>query len=200
MPAVRCPRCKARYEVAVDAGGRRSQCRKCGQIFRIPPLQQPAPEPSAQAGVDTIELEELTPPAPPHTLSDDVDPVFAIPLTDMVSYATGAPGLARVAAKTAYAGYFRSLVHSLSFPIRLGDFIVFVIGWVILVVGNLAAVAQVCVGAAAYLIVQGWYMAFQLNVVVGAAAGEEELPAFSLTDGCGTASYCRSSACCSRRS
>jgi hypothetical protein len=36
---------------------------------------------------------------------------------------------------------------------------------------------------AAAWIVTAWYMAFQLNVVLGAAAGDAELPALSVTDG-----------------
>lgn len=190
MPFIRCPACQTRYQITAAAGGKRSRCTHCGQVFKIPDLA-PAEKPSAGAagragldggsGADLIELEGISPSA---TVAPDTgEPADAIPITATVAYASGPTGAAAVAAAGAYGAYFRSVARSLAFPARLGDLITFAIVWVLLVIGQVLAPFALCIGGIVNLIVAGWYMSFRLNVVVGAAAGEEELPTLTLTGG-----------------
>lgn len=185
MPFIRCPACKARYQVTRAAGGKRSKCSHCGQVFKIPVLKPVEAEPRLSlpedvSGVDAIELEGVA--GATASASDTGEPVDAIPITDAVAYAT-APAGAAARARGAYGAYFQSLVESLAFPARMGDLITFVIVWVCLIIGNVLAPFALCLGLAVKVIVVGWYWSFQLNAVQGAAAGEKELPALTLTEG-----------------
>jgi predicted Zn finger-like uncharacterized protein len=190
MAVIRCPACDARYQVAEAASGKRTRCRKCGQTFRIPVLPQ-AQEPPAE-DLRLIELSALADgqpvgsgPAVRPVQPAEAVPVEAVPLpaTESVSYATGPTGEEAAAARGAYGRYFRSLAQSLAFPIRTGDLITFFIVWVILVVGQVIAPFALCFAPVVAVIVAGWYMSFQLNVVIGAADGEEDLPTLALTSG-----------------
>jgi hypothetical protein len=190
MPFIRCPACNARYKVAAEAGGRHAQCRKCGQGFRIPAFPaRPAPpdeelrlsSTGITPGVETIELERPPEAVPAAELGGEI--LEAVPLTDIVEYAPGDAAEEVAEARGAYGAYLWSLVKSLAFPARFGDLIMFAIVWVILLAGNLAGRSGFCVGWAGAWIVTAWYWSFLLNVVVGAAAGEEDLPTLSLTEG-----------------
>jgi hypothetical protein len=185
MPVIRCPTCNARYKVSVEAGGKQAKCAKCGQGFRIPVLQPPADEPhltslDALAGGAEIELESRPPAA---QFAPSAEPLAeAVPVSEGLGYAPGEPGAEAASSPEAYAAYFRSLGHALTFPTRFGDLITFGIVWLILVVGMFIGYGGVF-GVVGSLIVTAWYMAFQLNVVLGAAGGEEDLPTLSLTEG-----------------
>jgi len=189
MPFIRCPTCNARYKVGVEAGGKSAKCQKCGQGFKIPALKPPEPpgdearltDLSALAGGEAIELER---PPQPATVPVATGPMAeAVPVSDALAYAPGMTGEETALARGAYGAYFRSLGRSLAFPVRGGDLITFGIVWVIVVAGELVRHAGACLGLIGWLIVTGWYMSFQLNVVLGAANGEEDLPTLTLTEG-----------------
>lgn len=188
MPAVRCPHCKTRYKVPQHASGRRMTCKRCERVFRLPEFKTP------DESVDPDELlhfaDDLSAgervasmPPPPTDVPEAVLPEVSHAAPVEVGYAPGQeeqlePG----AAARRYAGFFRSLGHSAAFPVRLGDCVTFIIMSVILLAGSMAYFAG-CLGWAAQVIVAGWFCSFQFNIVLGAAAGESELPPLALTGG-----------------
>jgi transposase-like protein len=46
---INCPRCRNRHELDVALAGRKSKCKRCGEIFSIPVPQGPIAEPSSSA-------------------------------------------------------------------------------------------------------------------------------------------------------
>jgi predicted Zn finger-like uncharacterized protein len=190
MPFIRCPACNARYKVSAEAGGKSAKCLKCGQAFRIPALTRREPlaadeqrltDLNALGAGEAIELAGLPPPPSAPTATGPL--VEAVPVADALTYAPGMTGEAAAVARGAYGAYFRSLAQSLAFPVRVGDLITFAIIWVILIAGEYAAYGGACLGLLVSFIITGWYMSFQLNVVLGAANGEEDLPTLALTEG-----------------
>ena len=69
------------------------------------------------------------------------------------------------------------------FPKRAGDLATFLIVFVLLGIGVFLGSLGACLTGIGSLVVMAWYMSFQLNIVLGAAAGDEELPTLSLTGG-----------------
>jgi len=188
MSTIRCPGCQARYKVPASAGGKRTKCKKCGQVFRIPELKPAAESPSAELTLDeAIQLEGSAPAVPVARVQGTVPagPVAA-PVVETVGYAPSDTAAEAAAARGAYGRYFRSLGRSLAFPAHTGNLITFVIMLVIVGMGGwLRGIAGFCLLGLAALILVGWYMSFQFAVVVGAAGGEEELPTLGLTNGIG---------------
>jgi len=121
-----------------------------------------------------VQARAVAPPAPPPS-----------PVAPGAAPATGwsATGLREAEAPAAggFANYLRDLGKSLLFFTRAGDLVTFVIV-VIIVYLRIPLAAVPLLGTFLVLIVLGWYMAFQLNAVLGAAGGEQELPELSLGD------------------
>ncbi len=185
MPKIRCPGCNTRYTVSVEAGGRRTTCKKCGLAFRIPALE-PAPKSDDEIlrfadefGGDAAVSE---PPRPA-----DAAPQEAIPLPSAdttVGYAQGEPQEDAATARGSYGAYFQAVVRSLAFPRDTGNLITFVIvSIVVLLATGLRLLGFMCLPWMAAFILFGWYLSFQLNVVLSAAAGEDDLPTLGLTGG-----------------
>lgn len=191
-----CPGCGARYRVPATAAGKRTTCKRCGQAFRISdtsaasvPTVPPAASPADSERVRLSDLESLSAGevvAPP-TGPAQAPPLGAVPAWGGAGVSLNARHEAAVTppAAGAYKAYVRDVVRSLAFPIHGGNLVTFAI--VCLVVGGaslFAGLAIVCIlTLIAALILHGWYLSFQLNVVLGAAAGEDELPSLSLTGG-----------------
>lgn len=180
MPAIRCPSCQARYQVSAKTAGRRAKCKQCGQAFRIPEFRRPAEE-------EELRLADVVPGSAAAAPAAGAAPggtvmAEAILTEDSVGYAAGdVPDVEVV--RGAYAGYLQSLAWSLCFPRHMGSLITFIIVWVIMLIGGFVGSVGGCIGLVGSLIVTGWYMSFQLNVVASAAGGEEELPTLALTEG-----------------
>ena len=82
---------------------------------------------------------------------------------------------------TGFGTYFRDVGRSLLFFTHGGDLFTFAIV-VFIVFLQLPLAVVPCIGLFLALIVIGWYMAFQLNVVLGASAGETGLPDLATGD------------------
>lgn len=189
MPFIRCPSCNARYKVGADAGGRSAKCQKCGRGFKIPTFERHAPpeEELRLTSLDALDSGtpiELERPPQSAAVGAGTGPLAeAEPVTGTTTYSAAPVGAVAGSGGRPYTAYFHSLGQSLAFPSRVGDFITFGIVWVILIVGEFVGRAGGCLGLVGSLIVAGWYMSFQLNVVVGAAGAEEDLPTLTLTEG-----------------
>ncbi|MCK4341285.1 MAG: hypothetical protein KAY37_06130 [Phycisphaerae bacterium] len=189
MSYIRCPACQARYQVPVTASGKRTKCKKCGRSFKIPVLKQaetPPLEPLQLVELDALStgeaIETERPDPPPQPALPAAQPPAAILPSDAVAYAPGETAEEETQVRGAYGRYFRSLALTLVFPIKIGNLITYFIVLAMLVVGWIASCAPLF-GLIAGFIITGWYMSFQLNVVLSAAGGEEELPTLSLTGG-----------------
>jgi hypothetical protein len=186
--------CEARYQVSASSAGKSATCRKCGQRFRIPERPTDAsPTDDVLTFADEHGVIPLTPapgeePEAPQPEIHDVNVnelATAIPIAPALTYA--ASDVSDVAlrdpgAPSAYAGYLRALGRSLVFPGGMGDVVMFGIMWTMLVIGAFLGYAGL-LGFIGGLLVACWYRAFQLNIVLAAAGGEEDLPRMSLTDG-----------------
>ncbi len=180
MSAVQCPGCGTRYRVKPESAGKRSKCRKCGTAFRIPAarptderLQVEIPDSDALADGTTIAIQ----------LAMDVPasiPAAGLGPSDMpVGYAEDQAA----SAGGGYGGFFRSMALSAAFPARLGDLVTFIFVGVLLALAATILPFGMCIGTLACLIIVGWYLSFLLNIVVGATAGDRDLPSLTLTEG-----------------
>jgi hypothetical protein len=203
MPAIRCPKCKARYKVPASAGGRKTACKHCGQKFRIPQFSAaatpPPPPPPPSAAVRHTEgvsdgsnlyddlqalsaggVLEMKPAAP--AVPDDMPPE-AIPSGADIEYAAGevAPP---PATKVDFLGYLRAIAQSALFMMQPGDIITFVFLVLVVCIGDFLLIfVPGGLGLLGAFVCHGWYWAFMLNIVQDAAAGEEGLPTMSMTEG-----------------
>jgi len=187
MPFIRCPACNARYKVPETAGGQRARCAKCGKNFRIPAFPPPPPpeEELRLTSLDALSEGETIPiQAPPPVPSvGDSTVLEAVLVNETATYAASDHVDEGPATAGAYGDYLRALMRSLAFPVRGGDLAAFAIVWVLLMLGEVAGAWIGRIGGIVSLVVQAWYMAFQLNIVLGAAGGEEELPTLTITEG-----------------
>lgn len=190
MPFIRCPTCNARYKVSAEASGKSAECQKCGQSFQIPELKPPPAsgaesrptDLSTPAGSDFIELEGPPPPAAPPAIAGPA--LEAVPISGAVTYAAGPAGVEAAAARGAYGGYLRALGRTLAFPAQPGNLITYLIVCLFMVISAaLGLFGFFCLPILVSLIVAAWYMSFQFNVVLDAAAGEDDLPSLNFMSG-----------------
>ena len=188
MPLVQCPACNARYNVPDSVAGKRARCKKCGATFKIPETP-PDSGRLTLTGLDTPSGEmpvARVPEAPP---PEALQYARAEP-----GPSTGLPdeGLRQGAAPTrGYGPYFGSLARSLIFPANPRNLITFLALLILLTFGrgllNAAASTGICffiLGTLLLaLIIESWYVAFQLNTVLSGAAGENDLPSLSFSEG-----------------
>jgi hypothetical protein len=184
MPTIRCPGCQQRYKVSESAGGKRTKCKKCGKVIRIPEFAAPppAPIPLADDGLDFDAVSDLA----KGEAVDTGPPAEAIPVNTAVDYAPGARGAEAEAPRGAYKRYLTDVGRSAAMIFTSGSsFAAFFVMLIILFVGEVVGFATIacCLAIIPMLIVLGWYMSFQINVVLGAAGGEEDLPTLALTGG-----------------
>lgn len=66
MPAtkidINCPTCRASYRVPTENAGRKVRCAKCGQKFRIPPMNRPATEEEIMRWLMEDPEDDVVPP------------------------------------------------------------------------------------------------------------------------------------------
>ncbi|MFH1747575.1 MAG: hypothetical protein ABIG44_11080 [Planctomycetota bacterium] len=181
MLKVTCTACGARYKVPDSAAGRRAHCKKCGGEIAIPNLEPPDSGRLSLTVLDDLaEGESL---APPPILPPSVPPAGPPPpASDALDYAHD--GVA-IGPNAGYAAYFRALGRSLLFPLDPGNLVTFLI--LAFLIGMVEALSTVmmfsCIVVIAMLIVYCWFISFQLNVVIGAADGDEDLPTLAFTGG-----------------
>lgn len=196
MSVAVCPGCGARYRVPDNAAGKRTTCKRCGQSFRIPeavavsappPVGAPPAPPAGTGGAGLIDLESLAagqamaPPihaAPPATPS--AAPVAPWP-------PAGGPNAGEMGTasdSSSYRDYLLDIGRSLLLFRGAGNLATFLVIWLIVVVSKyLLLLAFACLPLLAALVLLGWYIAYQLNVVLAAAGGEEDLPAPAFISG-----------------
>jgi predicted Zn finger-like uncharacterized protein len=174
MPSIACPYCRARYRVRDENLGKRAACAKCGKAFALTPADD-----------KVLPLEPLRPPqvgslAPTAGAIGSAGSHAPQPAAGPrhVGERVGAgPGqLSQLGAYVAdLAGAWRTLAQPGSL-VTLGGLCF------LLIVQHLVQVAP-GIGTFGALIIRGWFLAFLLNVVVAAAAGDDDLPGVTLTDG-----------------
>ncbi len=174
MVVVQCPACAARYRVADKLLGKQGKCKKCGERFTLAaPVQELEDDLLGALADGEVQVREAPPPVP----TPDTSAGFLPP-------PGGAFAAADDAARRAPTGmgtYLRDVGKSLLFFTRGGDLVTFVIVSVIVLMQIPLRFAG-CLGLVGLFIVQGWYMAYRLNVVVDAAAGLLELPNMTIGD------------------
>jgi hypothetical protein len=117
------------------------------------------------------------PTALPHESVDEAK-ARSSPAEDPLRYApSAAPG------PTGYGPYFASLGRSLLFFTNASNLATFVVVYLILLVRDFVSSYGMCLAPVVNLIITGWYLAFQLNIVTNAAADDDEIPAITLTGG-----------------
>jgi predicted Zn finger-like uncharacterized protein len=175
MPTEICPECGAKYRVPDGAEGRKAKCKKCGAVFVIggeqeddlfnfadaidtPPTRVEAGASAAAAAVDAGSAEGYRP------------------------YQGSAAG--------GTSQFIQSIVQTFLFPLSFGNLITFVVLWVVLILGVLCLVAAgfgagcfTIVFIIGWVIVTGWYLGYLFSVIESGAAGDDELPNLTLTEG-----------------
>ncbi len=201
-----CPGCRARYNVPATAAGKRTTCKKCGVAFRIPleaapPVAVPPPEPpSSGADLGLGDLEAL---ASGQAIAVERSAEVTAPSAAVGPVADRALGGGSVAVAgprggrahhdpevSAYGHYIADVMQSLLFIRKPKNIVLFITLWLMLVVREFLQTAAGMTGylllpfvGTAWLVLSGWYMAFQMNLVTWAAGGEEELPSLAAEDG-----------------
>ncbi|MBW7904039.1 MAG: zinc-ribbon domain-containing protein [Phycisphaerae bacterium] len=176
MAKVRCPNCTAQYAVPDVKLGKRARCARCQQSFVLS-IEEGDPIPLAAdllAGLGRGET--VAAPAPEGDLAEAVPVSLGYAKAERPSDGS-APSLG-----ASLKSYVRALAAAPRMFTRLGNVITFIVVFVLVALQVPAAMAP-CFGLIAMLILNGWYMAYLLNVAVGAANGEEDLPDLTLTEG-----------------
>lgn len=193
-----CSACGAQYRAPQEAAGKRIKCKRCGSPvqfqaleephdFTPPQFQEQFADLDALAGGRTVETPRPTSVEPP----EDHAAVFALgggrrsaPLDEGESDFTGA---------AAYMQYLLGIWQSVAAFRKPHNVITFVVVWLALGAGHFMQIAGLVVPMPCcmlrlglilgLLLVLGWYMGFQLNLVQCAAAGEGDLPRLSAEEG-----------------
>lgn len=196
MSVAVCPGCGARYCVPDNAAGKRTTCKRCGQSFRIPeavavsappPVGAPPAPPAGPSGAGLLELESLAAGqavAPPVRAAASATASSA---PTAVWSRAGAPSSGEVGAasdSSSYRDYFLDIGRSLLLFRGAGNLATFFVIWLIVVMSEyLAMLGFACLPGLAALVLICWYVSYQLNVVLAAAGGEEDLPAPAFISG-----------------
>ena len=171
MPTQICAECGTKYRVPDSAVGKKAKCKKCGAIMVITGDQ----EEEIFQFADAIDAPP-TPPAAPV----EADPRAAI--TPDTAGPTGSYQAYEAPTAGGVQKFAQSVVETFLFPVTLGNLITFIILWVFLVLGNISLAAGGFF-IIPWLIVVGWYLGYLFSVIESGAAGEEELPTLTLTEG-----------------
>jgi predicted Zn finger-like uncharacterized protein len=179
MVTVQCPACGARYRIPEKLLNKKAKCKKCGEPFALVP-PPPANEENDLLGAlaDGAVVAPSEAPSPPPSAADGATKAAMFPGAGWSPAGTGPVG-EEEAVRMGFRWYLRDVGKSLLFFTRGGDLVTFIIVLVLLSLQIPLAFAP-CFGLIGIVIIQGWYMAFRLNIVVGAAGGEDRLPNFTL--------------------
>lgn len=213
MPEIACPGCKARYRVRESAAGKRTTCKKCGRQFRVPAaavsvpkktatthpaVDAPPATPDSESWLADVEaLADGHAIEPPPSVAPKTKAAGPAQRAAAFGHAGSAPGAAhttpaRVGAHGggAYGRYLSAVGRSFLFLAKPMNILTFIGVWIVLAIGEVMKTAMAMaplltvpfLGFGAF-IVAGWYMAFQINLVVAAAGEDERLPRMGAEDG-----------------
>jgi len=176
---VACPECQARYKLPDEAAGRRMRCAKCGAKFAVAALVPAAVQ------ADPFELEDLSQLARGESVGPPPDLAAARAAAESAEEAS-APG-SRKAERGPGIGsqvkdYVTAIGRSLVFFRTGGNLLSFVFALIVVLLTVPARYAP-CLGVGAVAIINGWFMAFQINTLQNASAGEPEIGELSIADG-----------------
>ncbi|MBI1826627.1 MAG: hypothetical protein HY287_13450 [Planctomycetes bacterium] len=188
MPSVMCE-CGARYKVADASLGKKSKCKKCGNvftlkaeddgIFSIAPDEFSSPSPLASA----IASGEVTqaPQAPGRDGDDDTEQSEGF--VGRSGFLANRPSAAATIPITPTRSYFADVLRTFLFPSspeNLVSFIVIVIFMSTL--GPIFAFMPFPYGMILGFLLQGWYAALRFEIVRTSASGEDRLPSVGVSD------------------
>ncbi len=188
MPAQQCT-CGARYRFDDSAIGRKARCKKCGRVFTITPdaadgtIPLAADEPFGVDLASAVEQSQALPGEAPYRVSPDP----ASPPPSLETALPSSPPL--VAEPKPSRGYSGSLLWTLLFPTSLQNLVTFCVMWGLLCVSALLLRGPGFMGMVGLLlllgrvVIFGWYCAFRFETIIQAAAGEDDLPSLSFTEG-----------------
>ena len=183
MPVIRCG-CGARYRVPDSARGKRVRCKKCGQAFTVPAAKPAAPDAlddlSALAEGAAIETGR---PATPRATAPPPDYAAALgggASADAIQPPPSPEG--HVSAAERAKLYFTSIGRNCLLNLKFGNLATLIVVWIIMSI-QFPLMFAGCFGWIGILILEFYFMAFCMNAVVNAAAGEEDLDQPSFTGG-----------------
>ena len=182
MPKQQCT-CGAKYRFDDSAVGRKARCKKCGRVFTITPDTTDGTIPLAAddpLGVDLAAAGEQHQ-ALKGEASYRVSPDPASPPPSLETAPSSSPPL--VDELKPSRRYLDSLLWTLLFPTSLHNLLTFCVFWGLLCVGNLILPFAGILGLLGRLIILGWYCAFRFETITIAAAGEDDLPSLSFSEG-----------------
>jgi predicted Zn finger-like uncharacterized protein len=180
MLVVKCPGCAARYRVPEKLRSKTVKCRRCGKAFRIAaPPPQPETDEDLLGALAQGEVQARSEVAAVPSPSAGAAP--SAPVFPDREWSPTSVGPVEEPVPTGFAHYLRDVGRSLLFFTRTGNLVTFIIVLFVVLLRVPLSYAG-CVGLLGAIIVEGWYMAYRLNVVLGAAAGEQELPNLTLGD------------------
>lgn len=183
MSRYQCP-CGAKYRFEPEHAGKRAKCKRCGEAFVVPGEE-------GEAGVIPLADEPIGLMDEVAAAASRVPPAAASRPPSVPGTAPG-PGPVRAAPRPVApdlpevpvgGGFAASVVQTLLFPSSIENLITFVIVWLMLLASALILPFAPCIGFIGQLIIFGWYCAFRLNIIVGAAEGKSDLPGMTLTGG-----------------
>lgn len=188
MPKQHCT-CGAKYRFDDSAVGRKARCKKCGRVFTITPDEADGTIPLAADepfGVDLAAAVEQSQ-ALKGEASYGVSPDPASPPTSLET----APSLTMPLGvePTPSRGYSGSLLWTFLFPTSLHNLMTFCVMWGLLCVSALLLGGPGFMGMVGLLlllgrfVIFGWYCAFRFETIAQAAAGEDDLPTLTFSEG-----------------
>jgi len=184
MPKYTCA-CGARYRFPDSAAGKHARCKKCDAVFTLPEAEGDGLIPFAEdndafdeaaraAAAMPRQGELFVPPVGPGALSAgalDGGPLGAIPRPTRT--------------------FAADVLWTFLFPTSAGNLMTFVGIWIFLVIASLVLrlasygfLFLVSIFATGfYVLMMGWYCAYQFSILESAAGGDENLPSMDLSVG-----------------
>jgi hypothetical protein len=191
-----CPSCSARYKAPDLAAGKQIKCKKCGVRFQIPAFEEMYAVAPPESQPQLSELDALAQgeavaaprPAVPTDMEEAHAAVFALAGGKRPGQGYLDPVEEHFTGFKAYLQYLIAIGRGAVVIHSVGDAMTLIAFWLCLGVNQYMqrVMGPTLTGYASFfgsLIIAGWYMAFKMNVVQSAAAGEQNLPPLSAEDG-----------------
>lgn len=187
MPTQHC-QCGAKYRFPDSSIGKRAKCKKCGSVLTLADEDENSPIPLADDGFmdeAAVAAEQARSATSTHENGAE-SPHAGLPVSAAYlpsSESVGRLGTLVVEQDGVPPSYTSDLLRTFLFPSSAGNLVTFFFVWGMLFVASALLPAAGLVGLAGRFIIVGWFCAYRFNVIVEAAAGERDLPAFALTEG-----------------
>jgi len=170
MPRYTCS-CGARFRFPESAVGKRSKCKQCGTLFTLV---------DDEAGVIPVADDfDASPDAAPDAVADPPSPVqgrIFVPTSVSTSTPSVEQDVEQIAGNAFKPSFLTDVLWTFLFPSSPGNLITFLIIWVVMLIIPIAPLGLRAFGLVVWILINGWYAAFQFAVLQSAAAGEQELP------------------------